>query len=176
MGWGHVVTSGAVPVEPGLETVLPPARLRRPVTGRRRTPGITQRHRRERHNGLIDVSPDRSRWWVAADDGEEPDYRFTLANERTFLAWVRTALGLLAGGVAVRQLVDPFDVANATTALALLAVGCSVVLVVGGYLRWVAVQRAIRRGDDLPAARLVPVVAAALGLIAVVSFVLIAAG
>ena len=113
---------------------------------------------------------------MAADDGEEPDYRFTLANERTFLAWVRTALGLLAGGVAVRQLVDPFDVANATTALALLAVGCSVVLVVGGYLRWVAVQRAIRRGDDLPAARLVPVVAAALGLIAVVSFVLIAAG
>ena len=92
----------------------------------------------------------------AADDGEEPDYRFTLANERTFLAWVRTALGLLAGGVAVRQLVDPFDVAKATTALALLAVGCSVVLVVGGYLRWVAVQRAIRRGDDLPAARLVP--------------------
>ena len=113
---------------------------------------------------------------MAADDGEEPDYRFTLANERTFLAWVRTALGLLAGGVAVRQLVDPFDVANATTALALLAVGCSVVLVVGGYLRWVAVQRAIRRGDDLPAARLVPVVAAALGLIAIISFVLIAAG
>ena len=48
-----------------------------------------------------------SRWRVAADDGDEPDYRFTLANERTFLAWVRTALGLLAGGVAVRQLVDP---------------------------------------------------------------------
>ncbi len=113
---------------------------------------------------------------MSADDGEEPDYRFTLANERTFLAWVRTSLGLLAGGVAVRQLVDPFDIANATTALALLAVGCSVVLVVGGYLRWVAVQRAIRRGDDLPAARLVPLVAAAIGLIAIVSFVLIAAG
>ena len=100
---------------------------------------------------------------MAADDGEEPDYRFTLANERTFLAWVRTALGLLAGGVAVRQLVDPFDIENATTALALLAVGCSVVLVVGGYLRWVAVQRAIRRGETCPPARLVPVVAAALG-------------
>ena len=35
----------------------------------------------------------------------EPDYRFTLANERTFLAWVRTALGLLAAAVAVVQLV-----------------------------------------------------------------------
>jgi putative membrane protein len=113
---------------------------------------------------------------VPADDGEEPDYRFTLANERTFLAWVRTALGLLAGGVAVRQLVDPFDIENATTALALLSVGCSVVLVVGGYLRWVAVQRAIRRGESLPPARLVPVVGAAFGVIAIIAFVLIAVG
>jgi putative membrane protein len=116
------------------------------------------------------------RWWVAASEGEEPDYRFTLANERTFLAWLRTALGLLAGGVAVRQLVDPFEISNATTALALLAIGGSVVLVTGGYLRWVAVQRAVRRGDDLPAARLVPLAAAALALIAVVAFVLIAVG
>ena len=37
--------------------------------------------------------------------GEEPDYRFTLANERTFLAWIRTALALIAGGVALVQLV-----------------------------------------------------------------------
>ena len=130
----------------------------------------------QRQNGSIDATPKRSRWWVAADDGDEPDYRFTLANERTFLAWVRTALGLLAGGVAVRQFVDPFDIANATTALALLAVGCSLVLVAGGYLRWVAVQQAIRRGDELPAAKLVPLVAIALGSIAVVTFVLIAAG
>lgn len=27
--------------------------------------------------------------------GEEPDYRLTLANERTFLAWIRTALAIL---------------------------------------------------------------------------------
>ncbi len=27
--------------------------------------------------------------------GEAPDYRFSLANERTFLAWIRTALGFL---------------------------------------------------------------------------------
>ena len=55
-----------------------------------------------------------SRWW--RDDpaeGTEPDYRFTLANERTFLAWIRTALGLLAGGVAVRQLVEPFEITGA---------------------------------------------------------------
>ena len=40
----------------------------------------------------------------------EPDYRFTLANERTFLAWERTALGLLAAAVAVVQLVPELAV------------------------------------------------------------------
>ena len=33
--------------------------------------------------------------------GTEPDPRFTLANERTFLAWIRTSLALLAGGIAI---------------------------------------------------------------------------
>ena len=36
--------------------------------------------------------------------GTEPDPRFTLANERTFLAWIRTALALIAGGVALEAL------------------------------------------------------------------------
>ena len=39
----------------------------------------------------------RGKWWLA---GKTPDYRFTLANERTFLAWIRTALALMAGAVA----------------------------------------------------------------------------
>ena len=116
-----------------------------------------------------------ARWWqVDATDGVEPDYRFTLANERTFLAWIRTALGLLAGGVAVRQLVQPFDIAGARTLLALLAIAGSAVLAVGGYFRWVGVQRAVRRGEPLPPARLVPVVASGLLLVALVAFVLVA--
>ena len=109
-----------------------------------------------------------------AGDGGEPDYRFTLANERTFLAWIRTALGLLAGGVAVRQLVEPFDVGGGRTVLALLAVTTSALLSIGGYVRWRAVQRAMRRGEPLPPARLVPFIAAGLVLVAVVAFVLIA--
>src|SRR6187200_2619513 len=98
-----------------------------------------------------------TRWWVSADDGSEPDYRFTLANERTYLAWVRTALGLLAAGVAVRQLVEPFGIKGGRTTLALLAIAASVVLIVGAYLRWINVQRAVRRGEPLPPARLVPI-------------------
>jgi putative membrane protein len=116
-------------------------------------------------------------WWrVDPAEGSEPDYRFTLANERTFLAWVRTSLGLLAAGVAVRQLVEPFGIEGGRTALALLGIAGSVVLVVGAYVRWVGVQRAVRRGEPLPPARLVPVVASAIAVIAIVAFFVVAFG
>ena len=108
------------------------------------------------------------------DEGTDPDYRFTLANERTFLAWIRTALGLLAGGVAVRQLVEPFDLSGGRTILALLAIGASAILAGGGYLRWRGVQRAMRRGEPLPPAHLVPAVAGGLIVVAAVAFVLVA--
>jgi putative membrane protein len=117
-----------------------------------------------------------SRWRDDATAGSEPDYRFTLANERTFLAWARTALGLLASGVAVRQLVEPFGIEGGRTALALLAIGASGVLVVGAYLRWVNVQQAVRRGEPLPPARLVPVAAAVVVLLAAVASILVAVG
>ena len=108
--------------------------------------------------------------------GTDVDPRLTLANERTFLAWVRTALGLLAAGVAVRQLVEPFGIEGGRTLLALLGIAASVVLVVGAYVRWVSVQRAVRRSEPLPPARLIPVVAGAIGVIAVVAFFVVAFG
>ncbi|WP_283215114.1 DUF202 domain-containing protein [Pseudofrankia sp. DC12] len=49
--------------------------------------------------------------------GTDPDYRFSLANERTFLAWIRTALALLAGGIAVVQIVPSFSIGWAVTCL-----------------------------------------------------------
>lgn len=53
--------------------------------------------------------------WLYVDT-EEPDVRFTLANERTFLAWIRTSLAFLAVAVAV----DTLDVGGGT-ALAVFA-------------------------------------------------------
>lgn len=41
------------------------------------------------------------------DVGDEPDPRFSLANERTFLAWTRTSLAMLAGSVALHSLQVP---------------------------------------------------------------------
>ncbi len=81
---------------------------------------------------------------------QEPDYRFTLANERTFLAWIRTALALIAGGIAVVQFVPEFGVAGVRH-------GLSIVLTAGGGLlaaqavrRWQLVQAAMRRDGELP--------------------------
>jgi putative membrane protein len=89
----------------------------------------------------------------------EPDYRFTLANERTFLAWMRTSLALLAGGIALRELVEPFEVSGARTGLAVTALALSLVLAVASYVRWVRVQQAMRRGEPLPRPLAVPLLA-----------------
>jgi putative membrane protein len=92
------------------------------------------------------------RWpgWVYAA-GSEPDVRFSFANERTFLAWIRTALALLAAGVAV----DAFDLDLADRTqrgLAALLVVLGLLCAVASWVRWAMAERAMRRGEPLPAA------------------------
>jgi putative membrane protein len=85
-------------------------------------------------------------WWQR---GEEPDYRATLANERTFLSWQRTSLALLAGALAVLRLTDvtPYALRLALTAyLLLLATLASGV----GYVQWRGRQQHMRLGQPLP--------------------------
>jgi putative membrane protein len=84
-----------------------------------------------------------------ADQGE-PDYRFTLANERTFLAWQRTALGLLAAAVAVVQLVPQLTIPGARHALGASLAVLATLASAMGLLRWQQADRAIRRGHPLP--------------------------
>jgi putative membrane protein len=82
--------------------------------------------------------------------GLEPDYRFTLANERTFLAWQRTALGLLAAAVAVVQFVPELSIPGARHVLGLLLAVLAIVTSGMGLVRWEQADRAIRRGGSLP--------------------------
>jgi putative membrane protein len=111
---------------------------------------------------------------VPSDDGDrEPDYRFTLANERTFLAWMRTSLALLAGGLAARELAGSFDVSGAGTGLALAAVALSLVLAVTSYVRWAQIQRAMRRGEALPHPLIVPLLATGIAAVATAAGLLI---
>jgi putative membrane protein len=83
------------------------------------------------------------------DVGRDPDPRFTLANERTFLAWNRTALALIGGGLAAGQLLD-FDSRVARLVVALPPIALGLVLAVTSYRRWQANERALRLDEPLP--------------------------
>ena len=80
----------------------------------------------------------------------EPDYRFTMANERTFLAWQRTALGLLAAAVALVQLVPELTVPGARSSLGVGLAVLATLTSAMGLMRWRQADRAMRRGDPLP--------------------------
>jgi putative membrane protein len=97
-------------------------------------------------------------WWQV---GEEPDYRYSLANERTFLAWVRTALGMLAGAIAVAQLATAVPQALRLTialSLALLATGVSA----ASFWQWRERQRRMRLGLPLGRTPILPVLTVSL--------------
>lgn len=83
---------------------------------------------------------------------ERPDPRFTLANERTFLAWNRTALAFIGGGLAVEQFLDTGRGARLVIALPLILVGA--LLALASYGRWRNNEAAMGRGETLPPSRM----------------------
>ena len=105
-------------------------------------------------------------------EGNDPDYRFTLANERTFLAWIRTALAILAGGVLLHQFAGALEPRLAVVVLAVVLAVASAVLSVVAYTRWRANEIAIRHGRPLPFSWILPVLAGVCLLAAAVLAVL----
>ncbi len=97
--------------------------------------------------------------------GTDPDYRFTLANERTVLAWVRTGLGLLAGAVALASLVHHFGPRPMRLGITGMLLLLSLVVTVGAYVRWDRAERAIREQRSLPVDPLPRILVAGLALI-----------
>ncbi|MEV5648840.1 DUF202 domain-containing protein [Nocardia sp. NPDC052254] len=92
-----------------------------------------------------------------------------MAGERTFLAWIRTALGLLAGGVAVHELVEPFGHHDIRSLLAICCIVLAVVIAVGAFGRWRLVEAAMRAGRPLPHTVMVPILAGGIAVIAVLA-------
>lgn len=100
--------------------------------------------------------------------GTEPDPRFTLANERTFLAWIRTSLALLAGGIAIEAFTSDLFVEPVRKVLAVLLLLLGMLLSAGAAVRWVRVERSMRHKTPLPLPLIVPLLAASGALAAAV--------
>lgn len=101
----------------------------------------------------------------------EPDPRFLLANERTFLAWLRTSLALVAAGVATVQLVPGL---RARHVVGVLLAGLGSAVATGAVVRWRAVQRAMERGEATPRTRMPLVLGATLTALGLATAVLLA--
>ena len=106
--------------------------------------------------------------------GTEPDPRFTFANERTFLAWIRTALGFLAAGVAiaaVARLAGPvgLEIRIASAVLIVCGLACGVL----AFRRWMVNERAMRLGEPLPSSPMLLVVTAVVAGVALLAVVLV---
>lgn len=108
-------------------------------------------------------------------DGREPDPRFTLANERTFLAWIRTALAMLAGGIAVEAFTTDIFVLEVRTSLAVLLLLLALIIGGGAFFRWLNVERAMRHAKPLPLPLIAPILGfgGALAAAVVVVFVIL---
>lgn len=102
---------------------------------------------------------DQERGWLARKvlpGGTEPDARFTLANERTFLAWIRTSLAFLAGGLALEAFALEAFPEPLRKVLAILLVLTGMLLSAGAAVRWVAIESSMRHGRPLPLPLIVP--------------------
>lgn len=110
----------------------------------------------------------------SADEGTEPDPRFTFANERTFLAWSRTALALVVAGLGVVQLLPPFPgVPWGRHVLGVPLIVFGAVVAVVAYGEWVRSQRALRHGQPLPRSVMPQLLAAVVTVIAVIAAIVV---
>lgn len=82
--------------------------------------------------------------------GSTPDYRFSLANETTFLAWIRTSLALIVGALAIDQLFPDIAPAPLRISLCVALAVIGAVLAVVAYRRWAHMEEAMRNNRELP--------------------------
>jgi putative membrane protein len=125
---------------------------------------------------MTDSPPPGSGGGGTEPGGTEPDPRFTFANERTFLAWSRTALALVVAGLGVVQLLPPFPgVPWGRHVLGVPLIVFGAVVALAAYREWVISQRALRLGQPLARSVLPRLLAVVIAVMAVISAVVVLA-
>lgn len=104
------------------------------------------------------------------------DYRFLLANERTFLAWMRTALALIAGGVALDQFVVVAGARDLVTTLGIFAIVLGGIVAVLGMVQWRRADRAMRNATRMNSSSTVMMLGSILALFALTIALLLGLG
>lgn len=89
---------------------------------------------------------------MTPDAEGELDYRFSLANERTFLAWIRTAIGLLAAGILAAKALN-FEHDAVRWIVSVPAIVAGIATAADAFTRWRGYEAAMRSGRPLPAGR-----------------------
>ena len=101
--------------------------------------------------------------------GQEPDPRFTLANERTFLAWTRTSLAFLAGGIALEAFPIEGVSEQLRTGLSVFIIITGMLIAGGAAFRWLRIERAMRNSRPLPVPAIVPFLSGAAFIASIVA-------
>ncbi len=104
--------------------------------------------------------------------GEEPDPRFSFANERTFLSWARTGLALIGGGLVAAQVID-FGPRSLRFIVAVPAILLGAILGIVGYRQWEANERALRLGKPLGYSLMTPLLAGGVVVIALIGLIVV---
>ncbi|AFH94617.1 TPA: DUF202 domain-containing protein [Providencia stuartii] len=108
----------------------------------------------------------RNKW---KNIGKTPDYRFSLANERTFLAWIRTALALLAGAIAIEQLLHEAAAPWLRTLLAVFLASAGGITAIMALYRWRQNEIAMRKEEPLQYTSFLTMMTLFITVIAVIS-------
>jgi len=104
---------------------------------------------------------------------QEPDYRFSLANERTYLAWIRTALALVGAGVAVIRFLPPLPVPGAREVLGAGLVLVGTLMAASSHRRWRRIEHALRTATPLPRSLMPPILTATVAVVSFLTLVLL---
>jgi putative membrane protein len=107
------------------------------------------------------------------EEPQEPDHRFTLANERTLLAWVRTALALDVSGLGVLRFAPQVGPAGGRESIGIALILLGAVSAAVGYGRWAAMDRTLRSGSPLPPPAVLKLLAYSLAALSLATVALI---